>query len=167
MSISLYAASVPAFRRALIILRALLDKADISAAERNFDSAVLVGARLAPDMRPLSFQVQTVTDRTKLGVSRLTGIAAPAWPDTETTMDELRARIDKALAFLDTVDEAAFEGAAERQIATRSNGVESTVSGTDYLLANVLPNLYFHVTTAYNILRHNGVPVGKNDYLGI
>lgn len=167
MSISLYAASVPAFRRALTILRALLDKADVSAAARNFNSAVLVGARLAPDMRPLSFQVQTVTDRTKLGVSRLTGIAAPSWPDTETTMDELRARIDKALAFLDTVDEAAFEGAAERQISTRSNGVESTVSGTEYLLANVLPNLYFHVTTAYNILRHNGVPVGKNDYLGI
>lgn len=166
MTISLYDATVPVFRRTLTNLRGLLDKADAYAAELGFSSDVLVSDRLAPDMRPLSFQVQTATDRAKFGVTRLTGLAAPSWPDDEKTMDELRSRIDKALAFLDGVDPTAFNDASSRTVTIKLGGQERSYSAADYLLIHVLPNIFFHVTTAYAILRHNGVPVGKADFIG-
>lgn len=166
MTISIYNATVPVCRRALTSLRGLLDKADAYAAERGFSSDVLVNDRLAPDMRPLSFQVQTATDRAKFGVTRLTGLPAPSWADDEKTMDELRARIDKAVAFLDSVDPTAFNDAAGKTVTLKLGGQERSYSGADYLMIHVLPNIFFHVTTAYAILRHNGVPVGKADFIG-
>ena len=165
MSLSLYDASVPVFRRGLTILPVLLDKAEAHAAETGVTLASYVEARLAPDMLTLAGQVQRASDTAKFGASRLTGRDAPSFADEETTFDQLRERCARTIAFLDTVAPADFEGSAARSISFGGTP-KWTLPGDRYLVQFALPNFFFHVTTAYGILRHSGVPVGKRDYLG-
>ncbi len=166
MPVSLYSASVPVFVRMLKNLVGLLDKAEAYARDRGFDPTVLVTSRLAPDMFPLSFQIQSATDRAKYFASRVTGRDAPAWPDEEKTLDDLKARLRKAIDYLSTFTESDFLGQDEKVVTLKNRSGETQVSAQDYLLNNAHPNFYFHVTTAYDILRHNGVPVGKRDFVG-
>ena len=166
MSITPYDLSTPAFQRGFTVLAKLLDKAEAFAEERKIKPEILVNARLAPDMLSLAGQIQRMSDTAKGAASRLTGTEAPSFPDEETTLSELRARIDKTTDYLASVPEAAFEGAAERTVTVKSRGGELSSPGKEYLLTFAVPNFYFHLTTAYAILRHNGVPVGKLDFLG-
>ena len=166
MPLSMYQASIPAFTRGLHALSACLDKGRADAEARKIDLTVLVNARLAPDMYPLSRQVQIASDMVKNAGARLAGIEAPSYPDTETTFDELHARIEKTAAFLAGIDEAQFDGSESKNIVLKFPGREMQFSGADYLAMFVLPNFYFHLTTAYAILRHNGVPLGKMDFMG-
>jgi hypothetical protein len=166
MSISLYTASVPVLTRMLNNLQHVLDMGEANATERKIKPEVLVGARLAPDMHPLSFQVQSATDRAKLFVARVTGRDAPGWADDEKTFDDLRARIKKALDYLGTYKPADLDGLEDKLVTLKVRGADTEVKATDYLFDNLYPNFYFHVATAYDILRHNGVPVGKRDFVG-
>ena len=166
MTLSLHAVSVPVFVRALTALDALLTKGEESAAARGFDPAVLLSARLAPDMFPLTRQVQIASDGAKGGAARLAGQAAPAFPDTETSFAELHERIAKTVAWLDGLDPAGFAGDPDAALVVTLAGQDYPFTRQSFLFGFVLPNLYFHVSAAYNILRHNGVPVGKRDYLG-
>jgi hypothetical protein len=159
---SLYEISVPQFIKMLGNMDKWFDKAEAYAASKKFDTAVLVNARLAPDQFPLAKQVQIATDAAKFTVVRLTGKEAPSWKDDETTLAQLRERIQKAIAFLQTVTPADFEGAATRVVA-RPDG--SKILGLDQLVEHGIPTFYFHVMTTYSILRHNGVDLGKVDYL--
>lgn len=165
MTISLYSISIPVFERMLKNLLAILAKTEVNAAERKIKPEVLVNARLAPDMYPLAFQVQSATNRTKFFVARVTGTEAPSWPDTEQTFEELKARISKALALLAAVKPAELDGSEDKLVSLKVRGEDMQVKALDYLLFNVMPNFYFHVTTAYAILRHNGVPLGKRDFV--
>ncbi len=166
MSISPYSASIPAFQHGFAVLAKLLDKAEAYAEEKNFKPQVLVDARLAPDMLSLAGQVQRLSDTAKGAAARLTATEAPAFADDEVTLADLRARIEKTAAYLASVPEAAFEGVEERTVVLKTRHREVSFTGQDYLLTHALPNFYFHLTTAYAILRHNGVPVGKLDFLG-
>ena len=166
MSITLYDLSIPAFQRGFAVLSKLLDKAEAFAEEKKFKPEILVNARLAPDMLSLAGQIQRLSDTAKASAARLTGTEAPSFPDDETTFADLRARIAKTVDYLASVPHAAFEGAAERTVVMKTRGGDITSSGKDYLLGFALPNFYFHLTTAYAILRHNGVAVGKLDFLG-
>ncbi|MXN49999.1 DUF1993 family protein [Shinella sp. AETb1-6] len=166
MSITPYEISVPAFQRGFTVLSKLLDKAEAFAAERKIKPEVLVEARLAPDMLSLAGQVQRMSDTAKFAAARLTGTEAPSFADDEKTLADLRARIARTTEYLASVPQAAFEDAMERMVTVKSRGGDNTSTGKEYLLTFVLPNFYFHLTTAYAILRHNGVPVGKLDYLG-
>lgn len=159
--------TVPALVRALGQLKHVLAKGDAHARAQGWDPAVLLAMRLAPDMFPLTRQVQIATDIAKNGVARMTGTEAPKFDDGETTFEQLAERIDRAIAFIDGVPAAAFEGAATRAITvpTRARG-DLHFNGHDYLFAFILPNVHFHCTTAYALLRHAGVPLGKADYLG-
>ena len=163
---SMYATSAHLYSRMLTNLLGCLDKAVAYAAERKFDPSVLVSARLSPDMHPLSFQVQTATDHVKGSLSRLAGREIPSWPDGEKTIDDLKARIQKALDYAATFKAADLEGSDKKTVKIKVSGVDTDLSGEVYLLQRALPNFYFHVTTAYDILRHNGVPVGKSDFIG-
>ena len=162
----MYSASVPVFKTMLGNLDHFLDKALADAQARNYDPTVLLHSRLAPDMLPFLRQVLIACDAAKLCVTRLTGMDAPKFDDTETTLPELKARIRKTLDFLDTVEPARFDGTRDKDI-TFPVGRDSTrtMKGEAYLKHWATPNLYFHVTTAYAILRHNGVGLGKADYL--
>jgi len=167
MKISMYDASVKPGMRVMTSLAALLGKAAQHAEARKIDPAVLVGARLAPDMFPLSRQVQIASDTAKIGASRLAGVAAPSWEDSEKTLPELIARVERTVGYLETLAPAQFEGAEDREIRWKTPVVgERSMAGLPYLLHQLLPNLHFHCTTAYAILRHNGVELGKMDYLG-
>ncbi len=166
MALTMYDASVSVFLHNLKQLSHLLDKGLAHATATGIDPATLVNARLADDMRPLSFQIQSASDASKLAVARVTGTKAPGFPDTETTFDELQARIAKTRAYLQGVPREAFAGAEERQFTMKVGPNEHEFAGQPYLLHFALPNFFFHVTTAYAILRHNGVDVGKRDYLG-
>lgn len=166
MPLSMYDATVPVLQRALGNLDALLVKGEEYAAAQGLALSELATARLAPDMFPLTGQVQSASDSAKFAVARLTGTEAPSFADTETTFEELHQRIAKTLAFIASVDPAGFEGSETREIVTRSRRGERHFVGQSYLLTFALPNFFFHVTTAYDILRHKGVPVGKSDYLG-
>lgn len=166
MTLSMYAATVPPFTHMLNNLLSILDKADASAAERKIAPEVLVNARLAPDMYPLSFQIQSATDRAKFTLARLSGQTPPSWPDDEKTIDELRARIRKALDYIAGFQPADVDGTEGKLLTLKARGEEVTVPAQEHLLQNALPQFYFHVTTAYAILRHNGVPLGKRDYVG-
>lgn len=166
MSLSLYEASVGAFVASLNNLDAILAKAEAYATERKFSPDNFVQLRLAPDMHPLSFQIQSVTDRAKLYAARVSGIAAPVWADDEKTFAELRARVQKGLDFLASVPAASIDGQEDKDITLKMRGEEVHVSARDYLVKNATPNVYFHVTTAYNILRNAGVPIGKRDFTG-
>lgn len=166
MTISMYSASVPVFKNMLGNLSHLLDKAQAHAEARKFDPAVLVEDRLAPDMLPLRKQVQIACDAGKNGVARLSGVEAPKFEDTETTFAQLKERIRKTLDYLDSVPRSQLDGCEDKDI-TFPVGREATrtMKAEAYLLNWALPNLFFHTTTAYAILRHNGVELGKSDYL--
>ncbi|MFD0667533.1 DUF1993 domain-containing protein [Ramlibacter sp. MAHUQ-53] len=167
MSISMSSASLPVFQKMLGNLKHILDKAVANAQARKFDPQVLVAYRLAPDMLPFSRQILIACDAAKLGVARISGLEAPKFEDTESTFDELRARIDRTLAWLATVPPQALDGTEAKEITfpVGRQGATRTMKAEDYLKLWVLPNMYFHITTAYAILRHNGVDLGKSDYL--
>jgi hypothetical protein len=166
MALTMYAATVPLFTRMLTNTLGFFDKAEAYATERKFDVNILVAARLAPDMNPLSFQVQAATDRPKLALARIIGKPAPSWPDDEKTIADLRARIRKGLDYFSSLTPADLEGTDDKMIPLKIRGEDVVWPAQDYLLNNVYPNFYFHVTTAYDILRHNGVPIGKRDFVG-
>lgn len=153
-------------RRNLGVLDTLLDKAEASAAARNFDVAVLLGARLAPDMFPLTRQVQIASDMAKGMASRLAGQTPPVFEDVETSVAELKARLAKTIAYVESIDDVAFDGAEQREVRVPTRAEELVFGGRDYLVGFALPNFYFHVTAVYLILRHNGVELGKRDFLG-
>lgn len=166
MSLSMYDASVPVFVRMLENLAAILKKAESHAEARKIDPAVLVGGRLAPDMFPLTRQVQIATDGAKGGAARLAGVEIPSYPDTETTFGELQERVAKTVAFLKSLPADQIEGSETRVITLKMRGVDASFPGQPYLLNFVLPNFYFHLAATYLILRHNGIELGKMDYLG-
>ena len=166
MSLSIHQTVVHTITHMFGSLQALLDKAEADAAKRGYDIAVLLNARLAPDMFPLSRQIQSASDVAKATVARLAGIEAPSFPDTETTLPELRERIARTLAFVQGVPAESFDGAESRTVTFKVRGHELAFGGADYLITWALPNFYFHITTAYAILRHNGIEIGKRDYLG-
>ena len=166
MSLSMYQASVPAFVQTLTVLSAILDKAEAYAAAKKIDPATLVGARLYPDMFPLSRQIQIVCDFAKGATARLSGKDVPSWPDTETTIPELKARIAKTLDFVKGFKPADIDGSEARDISMKVAGNMMEFKGQPYLTGFVLPNLYFHAATAYGILRKNGLEIGKMDFMG-
>ncbi|QNM95914.1 DUF1993 domain-containing protein [Chitinimonas koreensis] len=166
MSLSMYTISIPVLIRQLDNLSVLLDKGARHAEAKKFDPAVLVNARLAPDMFALGRQVQIATDNAKGAAARLAGVEIPKYEDTETSFDELQARIAKTIAFLRSIRPEQLEGSEERAVMVKTRAAELHFKGRDYLLNFALPNVFFHVTTTYAILRHNGVEIGKTDYLG-
>ncbi len=167
MSLSLYQMSVPGFERSLTAFLAILDKAEAHAKARQFDPTNYLGLRLAPDMFPFVRQVQTFCDNAKNASSRLAGVAAPAFEDKEATFAELRDRIIRTLDYLKTLDAKAIDGGAEREIVFPIGPVnKAKMQGANYLVHFVLPNFYFHLTTAYDILRASGVEIGKRDFRG-
>jgi hypothetical protein len=166
MSISIYDASSPVLIRGLNNLSGILKKAEAFAETRKIDPSVLINARLAPDMFAFARQVQIVSDTAKGCAARLSESEAPSYPDEETTFDQLQERIRKTVAYIESVDRSKIEGAEDRTITMKFPGRELNFSGRDYLLNFVLPNFYFHMSAAYMILRHNGVDVGKMDFLG-
>lgn len=167
MSLSMYQASIPVLIRGLENLSHILDKGEAHAAAKKIDPSVFLTARLYPDMFALTRQVQIASDTAKGAGARLAGIENPSFADTEASFPELRQRIVKTIDFLKNIRPEQIDGSEEKAIMlpTRSKG-DLHLSGQSYLLQHVLPNLFFHVTTAYAILRHNGVEVGKWDYLG-
>ena len=166
MKISMYQASAPRFANALTNLSAILDKAQAHAEAKKIDPAVLGGLRLIADMFPLSRQVQIACDTAKGAVARLAGVEIPKYEDTEQTVAELKARIAKTLDFVASVPAARIDGSEEREVVLRLGGQERNFTGLQYLFGHAWPNFYFHVTTAYNILRANGVEIGKRDFIG-
>ena len=167
MALSMYDFSIPVLKQALGSLAVILRKAADHAESRKIDPAVLISARLFPDMFALAKQVQIATDQAKGCAARLAGIDIPSFEDNETTFGELQARIEKTIAFLDSVKAQQIDGSETRDIVLQLRERTVEFKGQDYLLKWVMPNFYFHVTTAYNILRHNGVEIGKRDSLGI
>ena len=165
MTLSMHQASAPLFIQGLTGLSGVLDKAIAHAADRKIDPQALLGFRLYPDMLPFTRQVQVACDFAKGAVGRLAGGEVPAFEDTETSFEDLKARIDKTVAYLKSVEPARLDGAEDRDIALVRRGESLSFKGGDYLFAQALPNFYFHVTTAYAILRHNGVEIGKKDFL--
>ena len=166
MALSLYDLSVPVFSRGLGQLTHVLEKSLAHAKANDIDPATLVDARLAPDMITLAGQIQRASDASKLGVARISGVTAPSFPDEEKTYDELLARIAKTQAFLATVDRTLIDGQEERPVSIKAREGEAHFTAQRYLLQFALPNFFFHVTTAYDVLRHKGMPIGKMDYLG-
>lgn len=166
MSLSMYQASIPVFIRGLGNLSAILDKAAMHTEAKKIDPSVFINARLAPDMYPLSRQVQIASDVAKGCAARLAGIEVPSYEDNETTFPELQARIAKTVAFMQSVSPSQIDGSAERPITLKLRGREVSLLGQPYLLTFVLPNFYFHLTTTYAILRHNGLEIGKPDFIG-
>ena len=166
MALSLFDISVPVFIRGLGQLSHVLDKGLAHAKAQEIDTATLVAARLAPDMLTLAGQVQSASDASKLGTARLAGITAPSFPDTETTYEELQARVAKTLDFLNTIERSSIDGFEGRDVVVKNRRGEMHFTAERYLLQFALPNFFFHVTTAYGLLRHSGVPIGKMDYLG-
>jgi hypothetical protein len=166
MSITLSSASLPVFKRALGNLRHILLKAQTDVATRGYDEQALILFRLAPDMLPFKAQVCIACDAAKLCAARISGIEAPRYENSETTLAELISRIDKTVAWLQTVPAETIDGQESREI-TFPVGKDRTrtLSAEDYLKTWTLPNMFFHITTAYAILRHNGVALGKSDYL--
>ena len=162
----MYQASAPRFAHTLKNLAAILEKAKAHAAAKKFDEQVMTSLRLYPDMFALARQVQIACDTAKGAVARLAGVEIPKHEDTEKTFDELQARIAQTLAFIATVKAAQIDGTEDREIVLKLQGKDVAVKGLAYLLGRAWPNFYFHVTTAYNILRHNGVELGKGDFIG-
>jgi hypothetical protein len=166
MKISMYQASVPVFVQFLTSLSAILKKAADHAAAKKIDPSVLVNGRLSPDMFAFARQVQIATDHAKGATARLSGSEVPSYPDTEATFDELHARIAKTLDYIQSFKPAQIDGSDEKPIHIKAGKHELDFTGADYLLHFAMPNFYFHVTTAYAILRHNGVEIGKMDFMG-
>jgi uncharacterized protein len=166
MSLSMYQASIPVMTRVLGNLAGILEKGEVHALNRKIDPAVLLQLRLYPDMYPLVRQVQIATDVAKGGAARLAGQMPPSYADTETSFSELQARIAKTIAFLQTFTAEQIDGSEEHTITLKVGGREQTFQGLPYLFEFVLPNVYFHTSTAYAILRHGGATLGKADFLG-
>ncbi|MBC7917782.1 MAG: DUF1993 domain-containing protein [Rhodoferax sp.] len=166
MSISMYSASVPVFTTALRNLSHFLDKTRANAEARKFDTAVLMGYRLAPDMLPFTRQVLIACDAAKLCVARISGVEAPKFEDTEATLDELQQRIQRTIDYMATVKPEQMDGTEDKEVVIPAGGGKTrTMTAEGYLKHWATPNVYFHVTTAYAILRHNGVDLGKADFL--
>jgi hypothetical protein len=166
MQISMYQASAPRFIHILNNLSAMLDKAQAHAEAKKIEPAALTTFRLFPDMFPLSKQVQVACDLSKGAMARLAGVENPKHEDTEQTFAELKARIAKTIAFIDSVKREQIDGTEDKDIVVKLGKQEYTFKGMQYLLNFAYPNVYFHATTAYNILRHNGVELGKKDFVG-
>jgi hypothetical protein len=162
----MYQACVPVLIRGLTNLQHILGKAQAHAAEKQIEPSVFIGARLFPDMLPLARQVHIATDTAKGCAARLAGVEPPSYDDVEITFDELHARIQKTIDYLKGFDAAQIDGSEARQIVLKMRVGPIEFTGQSYLLHFVLPNFFFHVTTAYDILRHNGVELGKLDFLG-
>ena len=165
MSLSMYTATVPPFRAMLKNLSAVMAKAEAHCEARKIDPSVFLTSRLYPDMLPFTSQVQIATDNAKGAAARLAGVEIPKFEDTEKTFPELQARLDKTIAFVDTLTEAQFADAAERDIVLQLRDRKQEFKGATYLLQFANPNVYFHIATAYALLRHGGVEIGKKDYL--
>jgi len=166
MTISMYQAAVPTLTRSLANLVAILEKGAAHAEAKKIEPAVLIGSRLYPDMLPLSKQVQIASDISKGGVARLAQVEPPAFEDKEATFPELVERLRKTIAFLETLKAQQIDGSEERTVTWQTRTATKSMQGMPYLLNHVLPNVFFHVATAYDILRHNGVEIGKQDFLG-
>jgi len=166
MKLSMYQASVSAFIRQLNNLAAILEKGVAHAEAKKIDPKVLINSRLFPDMFPLFRQIQIATDTARGGGARLAGVEVSAQEDNETTFPELVARIRKTVAYLETLKAEQFEGSEDRTVTWQTRSSTKTMQGLPYLQNHILPNLYFHITTTYNILRHSGVELGKQDFLG-
>ena len=166
MNISMYQVSVPRFVNILTNLSAILDKAQAHVDAKKITPAALTTYRLFPDMFPMARQVQVACDTAKGAVARLAGVDIPVYEDTEQTLAELKARIAKTIAFVQSIKPAQLDGTEDKDITLKRGEKSTTYKGMQFLLGHALPNFYFHVTTAYNILRHNGVEIGKRDYLG-
>ena len=166
MTISMYQASVPRFVNTLGNLSSILDKAQAHVDAKKLEPTAVTTFRLFPDMLPMTKQVQIACDTAKGVVARLAGAEIPVYEDNEKTLAELKARIAKTIAFIQTVTPAQIDGSEDKEIVIKRGDKETRYKGMQFLLGQALPNFYFHVTTAYNILRHNGVEIGKRDYLG-
>jgi hypothetical protein len=164
---SMFAASIPVFRQILTSLLEILDKAEQHVEAKKIDPNALLQYRLFPDMLPFTRQIQIAADFAKGAGARLAGHDVPSYEDTEKTFPELKLRIKKTLAFLDGLPQAEIERSAERAITTGSGDKARHFTGQNYLLHYVLPHFYFHATTAYGILRHNGIEIGKKDFIGV
>ena len=166
MPLSMSQASIPVFITGLNALTAILDKAEALVAEKKIDPAAFLHSRLAPDMFDFTRQVQVVTDQARRGAARLAGVEAPSYQDNETTLGQLKARLAKTVAYLKTLDAKAVDAAADRDIKFPAGPRSAQMKGDDYLNHYLLPNYYFHLTTAYDLARHAGVQIGKRDFLG-
>ena len=162
----MYQASLPQLKKMLVNLSAILTKAQEHVAAKGMDGKVLVEARLFPDMFPLAKQVQIACDQVKFGLARLASVEAPKFDDTESTLAQLKERIAKTIAFMDSIQPEQVDGTEAKEIRFSIKEWNFEFVGEQYVLTWIIPNFYFHVTTAYNILRHNGVELGKTDYLG-
>ena len=166
MTISMYQASVPRFVNILGNLSNILDKAQAHVDAKKIDPAVLPSFRLFPDMLSMTKQVQIACDSAKGVVARLAGVDIPVFEDNEATIADLKARVAKTIAFIQSVPQAKIEGTEDKEIVIKRGDKETRYNGMQFLLGHAVPNFYFHVTTTYNILRHNGVEIGKRDFLG-
>ena len=166
MQISMYQASAPRFVNTLKNLSAILDKAQAHADAKKIEPKVLTAARLFPDMFAMSRQVQSACDTAKGAVARLAGVEVPVHEDTEQTLEELKARIAKTIAFINAVKPSQVDGSEDKEVVLKFRTGEVRMKGMQYLLGHAQPNFYFHVTTGYNILRHTGVEIGKRDFIG-
>ena len=166
MSLSMYEASAPRFIHMLSNLDAILVKAEAHAAAKKIDPAVLLNSRLFPDMFALMRQIQIATDHAKGAVARLAGVEVPKFEDTEQSFEDIRARLAKTIAFVESFKAAQIDGSEDKTISLKVGGQERSFDGMNYLVGFAMPNFYFHLVTAYNILRHNGVEIGKRDYMG-
>jgi uncharacterized protein len=167
MTLAMFEAAVPAFLQTLNSLSAILGKAEAFAAERKIDPSVLLGYRLAPDMFALTRQVQIATDHAKGCCARLAGVEVPKYADDDASFADLKARIARTIDFVQSFKPGDIDGSDDRDITLTVGGREISFKGQKYLVSFVLPNFYFHATTAYLILRHCGVPIGKRDFLGM
>lgn len=166
MSVSMYQISIPVMQRLMKNLIGIIEKAEAHCAAKKIDPEVLANDRLAPDMFPLKRQVQIASDMAKAAACRLAGVDIPKWEDTEKTLPELRARLQKSIDFVGTFKPAQIDGSENKEISLTIGGQPKTLSGHTYLMTHAYPHFYFHVTTTYNILRHNGVEIGKGDFVG-
>jgi hypothetical protein len=166
MTISMYQASVPRFINILGNLNAILDKTQAHVDAKKLDELALTGFRLYPDMLPMARQIMIATDTAKGLAARLAGVDIPVYEDTEKTLPELKARIAKTIAYLQTFQPAQIDGTEDKEIVIKRGDKETRYTGMQFMLGHAVPNFYFHVTTTYAILRHNGVEIGKRDYLG-
>ncbi|MDE2616159.1 MAG: DUF1993 domain-containing protein [Burkholderiales bacterium] len=166
MTISMYQASVPRFINILGNLSAILDKTQAHVEAKKLDELALTGFRLYPDMLPMARQIMIATDTAKGLAARLAGVDIPVYEDTEKTIPELKARIAKTIAYLQSFKPAQIDGTEDKEIVIKRGDKETRYTGMQFMLGHAVPNFYFHVTTTYAILRHNGVEIGKRDYLG-
>ena len=166
MNISMFQASVPRLVNMLGNLSNILDKAQAHVDAKKLDPTALTSYRLFPDMLPMKSQVQIACDSAKGVVARLAGVESPVFEDNEQTLSDLKARVAKTITFIQTMTPAQIDGTEDKEIVVKRGEKETRYKGMQFLLGHALPNVYFHITTTYNILRHNGVEIGKRDYLG-